>query len=120
MFPPSWPRHVGQQVSFGLQLEHTRWPAWHCGERRIQCERTQNLHHPGQETYLKDWGENIVKANRAFEEGGKVAPRVDGGCQASHGGRCSCHAWCHLHAKWIMFDILGDFEHLCGEDSVLV
>ena len=33
MFPPSWPLQVGQQVSFGLQLEQTRWPAWHWGGR---------------------------------------------------------------------------------------
>ena len=31
MLPPSWPRQVGQQVSLGLQLEQTRWPAWHWG-----------------------------------------------------------------------------------------
>ena len=30
MLAPSWPRQVGQHVSLGRQLEHTRWPAWLC------------------------------------------------------------------------------------------
>lgn len=27
---PKGPLHVGQQVSLGRQLAHTRWPLWHC------------------------------------------------------------------------------------------
>ena len=53
--------------------------------------------------YLKDWGEDIVEANRALEQGGKVASRVDRGGQASHGGCCSCHAWGHLHQHVMLF-----------------
>ncbi len=30
ILPPSWPRHVGQQVSLGRHDEQTKWPAWHC------------------------------------------------------------------------------------------
>lgn len=26
---PKGPRHVGQHVSFGLQFEQAKWPAWH-------------------------------------------------------------------------------------------
>ena len=37
IFPPSGPRHVGQQVSLGLQCWQTRWPAWHWKKMKQGC-----------------------------------------------------------------------------------
>ena len=78
MFPPSWPRQVGQQVSLGLQFEQTRWPAWHWGGwgvKKTQYRKigsSQQSRKPqymilGEVIYLKDWGEDIVETDRALE-----------------------------------------------------